>query len=88
MKFELLHITRVSVPIQYHLDLTFSDGDRRIVDVRPLLTGSVFRPLLDPEVFAAVTLDSICKTVMWECGADIAPEALRSLAPVLLQPTG
>ena len=88
MKFELLHIINVSVPMNHHLDLTFSDGDRRIVDVRPLLTGSVFRPLLDPDKFACVTIDPICKTVTWECGADLAPEALRSLAPIQLQTTG
>jgi Protein of unknown function (DUF2442) len=82
---KLLHITKIAVPIPHHLDITFSDGDRRVVDVRPLLTGPVFRPLINsPEAFAEVTLDPICKTVTWPCGVDLAPEALRSLAPVLL----
>jgi len=85
---DLLHIIRIAVPMPYHLDITFSDGDRRIVDVRPLLKGPVFRPLLSAEAFASVTIDPICKTVTWPCGADFAPEALRSLTPVLPQATG
>ncbi len=88
MMNDLLHITKIAVPMPYHLDITFSDGDRRVVDVRPLLTGSVFRPLKNPEAFATVTLDPICKTVTWPCGADLAPEALRSLVPILPQTTG
>ncbi len=52
-----------------------------MVDLRPLLSGPIFELLLDPYMFARFTLDSVCKTVCWPNGADLAPEAIRSLAP-------
>ncbi len=63
------------------LHLTFSDGKAKTVDVRPLLTGPVFRPLLVQEFFERVQVDPICRTVAWPNGADIAPEALHALQP-------
>jgi hypothetical protein len=32
-------------------------------------------------MFAKFTLDPVCKTVCWPYGADLAPEAIRSLVP-------
>jgi hypothetical protein len=81
----ILHIEHVSVPAPFHLALRFDDGDERTVDVEPLLRGPMFEPLRDPEYFAMVTLDPICRTVVWPNGADLAPEALRHL-PSLTMP--
>ena len=78
----ILHITRVAVPAPHHLTLQFDDGEERTVDVRPLIRGPVFEPLRDPDYFATVQLDRICGTVVWACGADFAPEALRCLPVV------
>ena len=79
---ELLHIVSLQVALPFHLDLQFSDGDSRVVDVRPLLNGPAFQPLHDPDVFASARIDPVAKTVCWPCGVDLAPEALRSLSPV------
>ena len=81
----ILHIEHVSVPAPFQLALRFDDGDERTVDVEPLLRGPMFEPLRDPEYFAMVTLDPICRTVVWPNGADLAPEALRHL-PALTMP--
>ncbi|MEZ6075328.1 MAG: DUF2442 domain-containing protein [Pirellulaceae bacterium] len=62
------------------LDVTFNDGSRFVVDLRPLLTGAMFEPLLDPAVFAQFSLDPVCRTIVWPNGADLAPEAIRDLA--------
>ncbi len=77
----LLHVHEVRVVGPYQLHLVFSDGTAKTVDVRPVLTGPVFEPLLDQDYFKRVELDPICKTVVWPNGADIAPEALHELAP-------
>jgi len=85
---DLLHIVAMNVPCPFHLDLEFSDGDSRVVDVRPLLNGPAFLPLHDPSVFAAARIDPVAKTVCWPCGVDLAPEALRSLSPADIRVRG
>jgi hypothetical protein len=78
----ILHITEARVCGDHSLELAFDDGTRKVVDVSPLLTGPVFVPLLDPEYFARVVLDTECGTVVWPNGADFAPEALHDLPPI------
>ena len=57
----MLHITDAKVVGPFQLELAFSDGLSKSVNVRPLLTGPVFEPLLDPEYFAQVTVDRVCR---------------------------
>jgi len=76
----ILRIVRAKVCGSHRLDLTFNDGVRKRVDVRPLLTGPIFKPLLAPVFFSLATLDSESGTVVWPNGADLAPEALYAIA--------
>ncbi len=75
----VLRILEAEVTGDHLLRVEFSDGTDTVVDVRPLLDGPVFEPLLDPAYFARVTLDPVCGTVVWPNGADLAPEALHAL---------
>lgn len=75
----ILRITNAKYVRSFVLNLTFSDGVRKQVDVRPVLFGPVFQALLDPDYFARMTLDPECGTVVWPNGADFAPEALHDL---------
>lgn len=77
----IFRITKVRLVRPFVLDLTFSDGVRQQVNVRPLLFGAIFEPLLDADFFSQVRLDPVCGTVVWPNGADFAPEALRQEAP-------
>ena len=65
----------------HRLSLRFNDGSAKVVDLQPLLKGPVFEPLRDETYFAQGTLDPVCGTVVWPNGADLAPEALKSLQP-------
>ena len=76
----IFRITRAQVAGDHRLALVFNDGTRKTVNVRPLLQGPVFEPLLDPTYFARVSVDRVCGTVVWPNGADLAPEALHDLA--------
>jgi Protein of unknown function (DUF2442) len=78
----ILRMTAACACGTHLLDLTFNDGTRKTVNVRPLLRGPIFEPLHDAEVFAQMELDSTCGTVVWPNGADFAPESLHELAPV------
>jgi hypothetical protein len=76
MKIDI--IVSASAVRPFVLELRFSDGVCRRVDVEPLLHGPVFEPLKDPAFFARVSVDRILGTVIWPNGADISPEYLRT----------
>jgi hypothetical protein len=76
----ILHVVEAQVIGPHRLRITFDDGRTKAVDVRPLLEGPVFEPLLDPDYFARVAVNRECGTVVWPNGADLAPEALADLA--------
>ena len=61
----------------YELLVTFSDGNKKKVDLRPYLTGEVFGELLDKEKFVQYGLTRI--TIEWANGADLAPEFLYEI---------
>lgn len=76
---EILRILEAETRGPSSLWLRFNDGVDKVVDLRPLLHGTVFEPLQDPEYFARVAVDAACGTVVWPNGADFAPEALHGL---------
>jgi hypothetical protein len=72
-------VTAVQVIPPYGLEVTFSDGTVRRINLAALLEnvgGPVFGPLKDPAYFAQAYIEGF--TVAWPNGADIAPEALYS----------
>ena len=64
----------------YQLLITFNDGNRKRVDLKPYLTGEVFGELLDPEKFIQYGLTPV--TIEWANGADLAPEFLYEIGTV------
>lgn len=71
-----LEVTSVEPLAAFHLRVSFNDQTTGTVDVRPLLWGEMFEPLLDPDVFSRVFLDEGMGTVAWPNGADLSPDAL------------
>ena len=59
--------------------LVFDDGVSKQVNLRRLLNGPVFQPLIDPAQFARVRVDHEAGTIVWPNEADIAPETLYLL---------
>ena len=70
-------VSEVKVLEPYVLEVTFTDGVRRRVNVEPLLSGEMFEPLRDPTLFSQATVDPVLGTVVWPNGADLSPEFLR-----------
>lgn len=66
----------------YRLELSFTDGITRELDLKPYIAGrgGVFRPLEDPEFFQQVQVDSEAGTIVWPNGVDSCPDVLYSLA--------
>jgi len=71
-------VTNASWVAGHRLDVTFSDGARKVIDFSPWLIGPVFEPLRDVDYFRRFILDGW--TVSWPNGADIAPETLYESA--------
>ena len=69
----LLTITDVEYLGDYSLLCSFNNGQRRKVDLTPLLAYPAFADLRDKGNFMQFGLDH---TIFWANGADIAPEYL------------
>ena len=79
---EILTITTVHPIAPYLLDVAFSNGTRKRVNVEPLLWGPVFAPVREPAEFRRAFVDHVLETVAWPSGADLAPEAIYALPKV------
>ena len=76
----MLRIVDVDYIQDYQLLITFNDGSRKRVDLKPYLTGEVFGELLDPNKFIQYGLTPV--TIEWVNGADLAPEFLYEIGTV------
>ena len=79
----VLRVTQAEWAGGYRFSLRFNDGSAKVVDLQPLLKGPVFEPLRDEAYIGRGALDPVCGTLVWPNGADLAPEALKSLQPTI-----
>jgi len=64
-------------PLQgYRVWLRFADGTEGVVDLSDELWGEVFEPLKNPERFQELQVHTELHTLVWQNGADFAPEFL------------
>ena len=64
----MLRVVDVDYVKDYELFVTFNNGDKKKVDLRPYLTGEVFGELLDRNKFIQYGLNRV--TIEWANGAD------------------
>lgn len=70
----LLDVISVSATPEFHLDLCFENGERRRLDMRPLLAMKPWDRIATPGLFRLVRVEY--GTVVWPGEIDIAPETL------------
>ncbi len=58
--------------------IDFSNGERRLFDVKPYINGSWYGSLADKSIFQTVHIAG--NTVEWADGQDIAPHELYELS--------
>ena len=75
----MLKIDHVHHVRDHVLHLRFNNGTEGEVDLMEELTGPIFVPLRDVNVFRQVFLHPETRTVAWPNGADFAAEFLLSL---------
>ena len=76
-------VRRATYAGEFRLLVVFENGDERLVDLEPHLDGPIFEPLKDPAYFRDFRINEDIDTVVWENGADLAPEFLYENMKVL-----
>ena len=78
-----LHVREAKYIRDYVIWLRFNDGAEGEIDLKDELWGEVFEPLKDLGVFRSFKVDPDLETIVWENGADLAPEFLYENMKVL-----
>jgi hypothetical protein len=73
----ILHVKDAKYLHDYVIWVRFNDGIEGEADLEQELTGEIFGPLKDKELFKSFKVDPVLETIVWENGADLAPEFLR-----------
>ncbi len=73
----MLKITDVDYLGDYTLALTFNNGEKRVCNLKPYLSGEIIGELLDKCKFIQYGL--MHETIEWANGADFAPEFLYDI---------
>ena len=60
----------------YHLLLKFENDEEKIFDMKPYLDIGQFKELKDKKLFSTLKVDKDLDTIVWDNGADLAPEFL------------
>lgn len=69
-----LQITQARYLADYQIEVVFNNGKKGIADLSEILTGQVFSALKNTNQFAKFKVDEELNTIVWENGADLAPE--------------
>ena len=73
----ILHVTEAEYKEDYKIWFRFNDGASGVVNLADQLYGEVFEPLNTIDRFRSFRVDPELETIVWENGADLAPEFLR-----------
>ena len=80
----ILHVKEARYVRDYMIWVRFNDGAEGEVDLSEELEGEIFEPLRDLKKFKSFKVDPELDTIVWENGADLAPEFLRENLKVLV----
>ena len=76
----LFDIVEVKVVKNYILYIRFENGISGEIDVSKIIPfEGVFSELKEPSYFATVRVDKDLGTIVWESGADLAPDYLYAI---------
>ena len=79
----ILHVKEAKYLHDYLIWVRFNDGIEGEIDLSNELDGEVFEPLKDISLFKSFKVDSELGTIVWQNGADLAPEFLYENVKVL-----
>ena len=79
----ILHVKEAKYLHDYVIWLKFNNGVEGEIDLKDELYGEVFELLKDINTFKKFKVDKEIETIVWENGADLAPEFLYENMKVL-----
>ena len=77
MKHSIYQVRAVEVVGAYTLRVQFTDDTEQTINLKPVLAGELYGPLLDQQIFNQVSIDTEVKTIVWPNGADFDPATLH-----------
>lgn len=73
----MVRVQAARVVEAFEVELSFTDGTRKILDLARFLEGPIFEPLREEwSLFNALRVDEELGTIVWPNGADLCPDAL------------
>jgi len=69
-----LHIIEAKYLSDYKIEVLFNNGQKGVADLSRILKGKIFEPLKEKTVFAQFKINKELETIVWQNGADLAPE--------------
>ncbi len=73
MKHPIYKIVKATCVRPYIIEVQFSDGTEKRIDLEPLLHGEMYGALKDKSLFQRLEVDSEVGTIQWPNGADFDP---------------
>ena len=80
----ILHVKDAKYVHDYVIWVRFNDDIEGEVNLENELEGEIFGSLKDKKKFQSFKVDPILQTIVWENGADIAPEFLHENLKILV----
>ena len=77
MTHPIYQVCAVEVVGPYTLRVQFTDDTEQTINLKPVLAGELYGPLLDLQLFNRVSIDPEVKTIVWPNGADFDPATLH-----------
>jgi hypothetical protein len=64
---------------EYKIKVRFEDGEVRLIDLAPHLSGPIFEPLKNLSFFKSLKVNTDIDTVTWPNAADFSPDFLYEI---------
>ena len=77
MSHSIHRVVGFEIVAPHTLKVRFDDATSQVIDFRPVLSGEMYGPLRDLELFNRVEIDAVAKTLVWPNGADFDPATLH-----------
>lgn len=73
---KIIDIVKVKPMNNFFLEISFSDGVTKVVDIKPLIKNGISKQLENKDFFEKVSVQY--GTIVWENGFDLCPVSLRN----------